>query len=409
MQQEATNEELQSANEEILSSNEELQSINEELETSKEELESTNEELLTVNEELQNRNAELTEARDYAQAIIRTVRSPLLILDKDLRVKTANRAFFQTFQVDEKNTEGNFIYDLGKGQWDIPALRKLLNEILPKNNVFDNYEVEHVFPSIGHKIMLLNARKFYKDGENILLAIEDITERKSYENQKDEFIGIASHELKTPITTMKAFAQILQKRLGQSGDKKDVYLLNNINSQADRLTNIINDLLDVNKIEAGKLELHKKKFDLDALVKKVVVDFQYTVDTHSIIKAGKINELVYGDESGIEQVLANLITNAIKYSPKADKVVLNILTDKRNAIVRVQDFGFGIAKNDQERIFERFYRTSDKEKNNVSGFGLGLYISSEIIKRHHGKLWVESMTGEGSTFIFLLPLKSQDK
>lgn len=408
-EQEATNEELQSANEEILSSNEELQSINEELETSKEELESTNEELLTVNEELQTRNAELTEARDYAQAIIRTVHSPLLILDKNLRVRTANRAFFQTFQVDEKNTEGNFIYDLGKGQWDIPALRKLLNEILPKNNIFDNYEVEHSFPSIGHKIMLLNARKFYKDGENILLAIEDITERKNYENQKDEFIGITSHELKTPITTMKAFAQILQKRIGQSGDKRDVYLLKNINSQADRLTNIINDLLNVNKIEAGKLTLNKKKFDLDALIKKVVVDFQYTVETHTLIKEGSINELVYGDESSIEQVLTNLITNAIKYSSQADKVVLNILTDKRNAIVRVQDFGFGIAKNDQERIFERFYRTSDKEKNNVSGFGLGLYISSEIIKRHHGKLWVESTIGKGSTFIFLLPLKSKDE
>jgi two-component system CheB/CheR fusion protein len=404
-EQEATNEELQSASEEVLSSNEELQSINEELETSKEELESTNEELTTVNEELQNRNQQLTEVHQYAEAIIRTVQIPLLILDSNLRVKTANRAFYQTFQVSEEDTEGNFIFDLGKGQWNISALRKLLNEILPKDNVFDGYEVEHTFPSIGHKIMLLNARKFYKDGDNILLAIEDITERKSYEDQKDEFTGIVSHELKTPITTMKAFTQILQKRISQNGDKKDEYLLSNINSQADRLTNLINDLLNVSKIGAGKFSLDKKLFDLDKLVKKVVVDFQYTVDSHSIVKKGDIKELVYGDESRIEQVLSNLIANAIKYSPQENKVIINLQSDKQNAIIRVQDFGFGIAKKEQRRVFERFYRTSDKEKNSISGFGLGLYISSAIIKRHNGKIWVDSTKGKGSTFSFSVPLK----
>ncbi len=109
------------------------------------------------------------------------------------------------FQVTEEETEGSLVYDLGNGQWNIPTLRKLLNEILPKNNFFDNYEVEHTFSSIGHKIMLLNARKFYRDGENILLAIEDITQRKSIENQKEEFVGVVSHELKTPVTYDESF------------------------------------------------------------------------------------------------------------------------------------------------------------------------------------------------------------
>ncbi len=407
-EQEATNEELQSANEEILSNNEELQSINEELETSTEELESTNEELTTVNEELQNRNEELTEARNYANAIIRTVQTPLIILDRDLLVKTANRAFYQTFQVDEEDTEGNSIFDLGKGQWSIPALRRLLQEILPKDNVFNNYEVEHTFPTIGHKIMLLNARKFINDGQHILLAIEDITERKGLDSQKSEFIGIASHELKTPITTMKSFAQILQKRLSKSGDKSNTYILSNINIQADRLTALINDLLNVSNIEAGRLTLAKKKFDLNALIKKIVIDYQYTIDSHTISKEGDVKESVYGDEGRIEQVLSNLIANAIKYSPDADRVIIRIASDRQNATITVQDFGFGIAKKDTARIFEQFYRTSDKDKNNVSGFGLGLYISSEIIKRHKGKIWVESTRGKGSTFIFTLPLKKGD-
>jgi signal transduction histidine kinase len=157
------------------------------------------------------------------------------------------------------------------------------------------------------------------------------------------------------------------------------------------------------------LSLDKKSFNLNELVNKIITDFKFTVETHEIIKDGEINELVYGDESRIEQVLTNLITNASKYSPKAKKIRLTLLTDKRNAIVQVQDYGFGIAKNDQARIFERYYRTSDKEKNSVSGFGLGLYISSEIIKRHHGTIKVESTIGKGSTFIFTIPLNGEDR
>ncbi len=403
-EQEATNEELQTASEEILSSNEELQSINEELETSKEELESTNEELITVNEELQNRNEQLIAARDYAEAIIRTIQIPLLILDRDLRVKTANRAFHEKFAVTEEETAGNLIYDLGNGQWNIPALRKLLNEILPKNNFFDNYEIQHTFPIIGHKIMLLNARKFIKDGDNILLAIEDITDRRDIEKQKDMFIGIASHELKTPITTMKVYAQILEKRLLQKGDNKDTYLIQNINKQTDRLTNLINDLLNTSIIQAGKLALEKKNFDLNAVISKTVVDFQYATETHQIIKEGELEEQVFGDKGRVEQVLTNLITNAIKYSPKGGDVIVRLGKDKNNAIVSVQDFGFGIEKRDQTKVFERFYRTDDKKEMNVAGFGLGLYIASEIIKGHHGKIWVESTKGKGSIFYFTLPI-----
>lgn len=401
---EATNEELQTASEEILSSNEELQSINEELETSKEELESTNEELITVNEELQNRNEQLLEAHNYAEAIIRTVQIPLIVLDRDLRVKTTNRSFQQMFQVSSEESIGNFVYDLGNGQWNIPSLRKLLNEILPQDNVFDNYEIQHSFPVIGHKVMLLNARKFYKDGDNILLAIEDITDRKDIEQQKDSFIGIASHELKTPITTLKAYAQILKKRISQRNDSKDTYLIQNINDQTDRVANLISDLLDTSKIQAGKMIMTKKNFDLNVIVSKMIADFQHTTETHQIVKEGEIKGQVFGDQSRIEQVLSNLIANAIKYSANSDKVIVRMETDKKNAIVSVKDFGSGIEKHDQAKVFERFYRIRDKGETNVAGFGLGLYIAAEIIKGHQGKIWVESERGKGSKFYFTLPL-----
>lgn len=188
-EQEAANEELQAANEEIVSSNEELQSINEELETSKEELESSNEELLTINQELITRNDLLAAAHEYSDAIIATIREAVIVLDGRMRVKSANRSFYNTFKLREEETEGRLIYEIGDWQWNIPRLRELLENILPKNSQFHGFEVKHTFRGIGEKIMVLNARKIVQDlnkQEYILLAIEDITEHKQAEKLIEE-------------------------------------------------------------------------------------------------------------------------------------------------------------------------------------------------------------------------------
>ena len=179
--QEAANEELQSANEELLSSSEELQSLNEELETGKEELQSTNEELMVVNQEMIGLNEQLTLSRDYSEAIIINIHEPLLVLDKNLRIKTANNAFYKIFRVTEQETEGNLIYNLGNKQWDIPELRTLLEKILPEKSVFNDFKVTHNFSSIGERVMRLNAREVINKNSTeklILLSIEDITERE---------------------------------------------------------------------------------------------------------------------------------------------------------------------------------------------------------------------------------------
>lgn len=179
--QEAANEELQSANEEIVSSNEELQSINEELETSKEEVESSNEELITINQELQLRNEQLSETQDYAEAVFSTIRESLVILDRTLRVKTANFVFYKTFNLREEHTEGRLLYDLNAKQWDIPQLRELLEGIMPENNYIQGFELVHNFPGIGEKVLVFNLRRVLQrsHGEQLLLlAIEDITEHR---------------------------------------------------------------------------------------------------------------------------------------------------------------------------------------------------------------------------------------
>ena len=178
--QEAFTEELQSANEEIVSSNEELQTVNEELETSKEEIESANEELTTINQELQTRNDLLNEAYDYSEAVFDTIHEPMIVLDKNLRVKSANKTFYKIFNVKEEETEGMLLYDLGNKQWNIPRLRELLDDILPRNTHFHDFEITLTFPFIGEKTMLLNAKHIIQKmnhEELILLAISDITEQ----------------------------------------------------------------------------------------------------------------------------------------------------------------------------------------------------------------------------------------
>ncbi|HEY9220819.1 MAG TPA: CheR family methyltransferase [Lutibacter sp.] len=217
--QEALNEELQSANEEIVSSNEELQSLNEELETSKEEIESTNEELITSNQELLARNQMVEELYTYNEAILSTIHEPMLVLDKDIRIKSANKAFYKTFHVTEAESLGESLYKLGNNQWNIPRLRELLEEIIPKNNTFYNFEVAHEFPDIGHKIMLLNAHRIIKQSNNqelIVLTIVDYTEVRKLQTELRE-----------------KEKKILEKQL--EADKKAWKLIEENNERYDRM------------------------------------------------------------------------------------------------------------------------------------------------------------------------------
>ncbi|WP_247233422.1 chemotaxis protein CheB [Telluribacter sp. SYSU D00476] len=798
---EATREELQSANEEVLSSNEELQSINEEIETSKEEMQSTNEELITINEELYQRNIELKEAGEYREAIVETIREPLVVLTSDLRIKTANRAFYADFRVSAKETEGNFFFEIGNRQWDIPGLRKQLTEIIARNKSFDDFEVTHVFSHIGEKTLLISAMRMGQEGDRknkILLVIEDITDRKraeeallrshrlnttilnsihdifvsvdnhwnlmyinkraeeflgkgspnllgknlwealpdylgtefhdrlleamqtktsvefeyfderlnewllyriypseetlsiystnitekkhsleqikksqeryqnfisrstegiwrfeilkpidtelpvpeqvdalfrhatleecndaiatmhgyagaseviglrmetllprtsghlafmeafvrsgyclsdaetreidrygqpryslhnivgfvedgtlkriwgtqrditrqklaeialqgtqaklklalmagnvgvwlwniksnevrwakdahadydlgegafsgtfedwlafvhpddraqvqqsirkavtnrqdlklefrlllpdnsvrwilfqthtSYdqqeqpeqmmgvnmdisdrkmlERQKDEFIGIASHELKTPVTSIKAYAELLYQMLMDADDVATAALVQKMDSQIDRLTKLIKDLLDVTRITEGQLQLQKEAIDLNELVQEVAEDLQRTTDKHTLVSKLQPVPLLQADRDRIGQVLINFISNAIKYSPDANEVVISTQAEPDRVTVCVQDFGIGMSDEAQQKVFDRFYRVKEAANRTFPGIGLGLFIASEIVKRHGGTTWVDSEPHKGSRFYFTIPIGVPDR
>lgn len=347
-------------------------------------------------------------ALDYSEAIIETIRIPFIVLNKDLQVITANRSFYETFKLTSKQTENKLIYNLNTNAWDIPKLRVLLEKILPKNTQFDNYEVEIDLPQIGRKTLLLNARRTYRQvnhTEAILLVFEDITHRKEIENQKDDFIGIVSHELKTPLTSIKVFSQLLEKHLEQTEDKKGLFFLSKMTSQMKVLTQLMSSFVNVYEVQNGKLSLHKKKFVIDELVSSIVADFQYTTQTHAVERKGNSNSPVYADKERIAQVIINLLSNAIKYSPTSDRIIVTIAQEAKKIIISVRDFGMGIPKGEQEKVFGRFFRVKGKKERNIQGLGLGLYISYEIITQHKGEIWLESTEGKGSTFYFSLPLK----
>lgn len=476
------------------------------------------------------------EAREYAKEIIATIREPLVVLDVNLRVVLANKSFYKDFQVNPEETIGQYIYDLGNKQWDIPQLRQLLEDILPKNTEFESFEVKHNFESIGLKTMLLNARRIPrlpKKPKIILLAIEDVTERRKSEqhldkailasisdavfvvdrnlkiimfNQaaekitecksaeaigkdyrevvhfiserdyklkelfkhdvisgqsklidnhipliltdgqqipvdetastlkdnagnilgfvivfrnisrqreteqaKDDFLSIAAHDLRTPMSGIRVnIEMILKGDYGKIPPKlkiplEDIYQANL------HLVKMVNDFLTLSRIEKGKITITPQPIDLvpiinifvkqmKSLTKRKDLEFNYEIPA-------KI-PLVLADPGKIPELVNNLLDNAIKFTDKGS-ISLRVLPKKDQVVVAVMDTGIGIAKDRQKDLFKKYAQVGTKERVSYgkgTGLGLGLYISRLIVEGCGGKIWVESVLGKGSTFYFSLPM-----
>jgi PAS domain S-box-containing protein len=352
------------------------------------------------------RTQSLRESEAFLSSIIETVRESLLVLDPNFFVMSANDHFLKTFKVHREETVGRHLYELGNHQWDIPKLKELLVSILPTNNPVEDFEVEHDFPHIGRKLMLLNAHRIELEGQykdQILLAIEDITERKEIERRKDDFLSIASHELKTPLTTIKGYVQALERMAPQDASEKFKSILGKTSIYLNRLNNLIAELLDVSRIQTGNIELHKLPFDFDRMVFDSVDALQSASQSHKITIKGTSGTTVSADESHIIQVVNNLISNAIKYAPESTEILVYISNVSNYVKLSVTDYGMGISSEDQKKVFERFFRVGEIQQR-FPGMGIGLYICDQIIKNHGGTLWVESEKGKGSTFSFTLPL-----
>ena len=385
---EAFSEELQSAHEEVVSSNEELQTVNEELETSKEEIESANEELMTTNQELQTRNELLNESYEYSEAILSTMHEPMLVLGKDLRVKSANKAFYKKFNVSQNETEGVSLYQLENKQWDIPALRELLEDIIPKNSEFYNYEVKHYFPQTGEKIMSLNASRIIQKTHRehlILLTIADITEirnliaekelrektlllreiaERTVEKQRletavnqrteelkmandlleeknsallsinkelDAFAYVSSHDLQEPLRKIQTFASRILKKEDQNLSDSGKNYFSLIQHAAERMQQLILDLLAFSRV--GATERHFEEINLSMIIEEVKTEFKDVIAQKraviKVIESCTVKTIPFQ----FRQLMHNLVGNALKFSrpgvpPKITVTSRNIKYDK---------------------------------------------------------------------------------
>ena len=270
--------------------------------------------------------------------------------------------------------------------------------------------LDYITKPVDMHILLLKVKTFYRIYEQSRelnemqkALLEEIEYRKEAEKKKDEFISIASHELKTPLTSVKGYLQLLERSI----DKGDIAVVKNrlfkVQDQLEKLNVLVADLLDISKIESGKLKFNKKYFSVDDLLHNIIDVMQQSNNDFKINLIGAVGEQVFGDEMRIEQVIVNFITNAIKYSPGTDEILIKVEICDNNLYIGVKDFGIGMAKEHQDKVFNKFYRVEETSLR-FQGLGIGLYICAEIIERHNGTIGVKSKLGDGSEFFFKIPL-----
>ena len=264
-----------------------------------------------------------------------------------------------------------------------------------KRDVMDySYQLLRVWP------ILENSKN------NWIGTFTDIDAQKRAEKEKDEFLSIASHELKTPLTSIKAYMQLLDRKLKLDRECAEAKYVSRVQGQVEKLNSLITDLLDLSKIDNGKLGINKKMFSLEHMVQNAIDSIVQTHDQSNmnLYREGDISGLmVYGDEIRLEQVLVNFLTNAYKYAAGTEKVIVQCTVINDFVKVSVIDFGIGIPANKQKEVFDKFYRVEETSFD-FQGLGIGLYICSEIIRSHQGEIAVESSAGKGATFYFTLPL-----
>ncbi|MCC5660765.1 PAS domain-containing protein [Nostoc sp. XA010] len=386
--------------------------------------------LVLIDIDVLKRSAErLEQARNYAEAIVETVQVPLIVLDSDFRVNKANRSFYETFQVSPSQTAQSLIFELGNGQWNLPGLQQILEDILANDTTIENLEVEHRFEQIGQKTMLLNAWKIVQQGESqkILLAIEDISDRKQFElersqllaqeqsarqeaenaNQaKNEFLSNLSHELRNPLNTILGWAELIRTRDLDEAAVTRAWEV--VERSANVQAQLIDDMLDLSRITSGKLHLKTRLIDLVSVVNAAIESIEFSAEAKGIQIVSQLNSAtVVGDFDRLQQVMWNLLSNAIKFTPTDGRLGVMLQAVYSQAEIRVSDTGIGIPADLLPYVFERFRQGDSSSTKTSQGLGLGLSIVRHIVELHGGTVQAQSPgQGQGTTIIIRLPLRS---
>lgn len=394
----------------------ELQGMNQEMATANEELAAANEELSTTNEEL-------AEAQENLQNLLgRLSESEAKLLQA---IDTGNMGTWSINPATVEVTMSRFIRVLFGFSPEGPvAMEEIMAAVHPDyreplqrvlQNAIENHlssDIEYPINNLitGESRWVRATGKVFEDAYGNATEysgiVMDITERKMDELRKNDFIGMVSHELKTPLTTLSALIQVLGVKLKNSPDSFIAGAMDKANIQVKKMTGMINGFLNISRLESGKILIAKDWFSLNELVNEMIEETKLTVSSHFISVSSTEEIEVNADRDKIGSVISNLLSNAVKYSPKGKNIQIACRVRDGYAEVSVKDEGMGIKKQDLEKLFDRYYRVETKHTAHISGFGIGLYLSAEIIYRHDGKIWADSESGIGSTFYFTLPLES---
>lgn len=357
--------------------------------------------------------------------VFKVMEDGIIVMDIQKRVLHINRSVLKILEINhnfEEMEKLNYsVYDLFSNRGGDLIERILHIEDLVKQYVDKGIEsiegegileIEDRIKVIKYSLVLLKYPMDYvsfmhenEDSFSYLIVLRDITEQRNMEKEKDDFVATISHDIKTPLTTMKGYLSALLRYSDKiTSEQRDSYL-RVVNSEIDRINRMLNNLMDLRKLEGNILKINPVKFDLLKTIKKVLDIFKFSyVNFEFEILYEKENLIISADKDKIEQVLHNLLSNAVKYSPVGGKIFISIQKNKSNVIVGVSDQGIGIPEEEIDKVFEKYYRTKETLKKKVSGKGLGLYITKKIIELHGGKIWVESKVNKGTTFFFSLPI-----
>lgn len=346
----------------------------------------------------------LREEQTLAQTLVSAFNEPIVVLNSDLKIINFTSAFVQYFSLNKTSITGKDFYEIMDGGVNIEQLHSKLEEALKNENFHTDFEVAYIHTQRGARSVRVKPRRIYQP-PNLLFSLEfeDLTENKAVMEEKDVFISVASHEIRTPISVIKAYGQILSRELK---DAKPIVTkaVIKINEQISYMSSLITALLDTSKITTGKLEIELEVFDLCNLVKEITEGFRLTQTSHNIIFTQEKNSMVLADKVRTASVITNLLSNAIKYSPNATEVRVNLDIIDHQVKVSIQDYGMGIPDIEKGKLFQRFGRTESIKKTKIPGTGLGLHLSAEIIKLQGGEIGFTTEVGKGSTFYFTLPL-----
>jgi two-component system CheB/CheR fusion protein len=354
------------------------------------------------------------EARIYAESIVDTVRESLLVLDADFTVQSANESFYKLFQVTPEETNGINLFKLGRGQWDIPELRRLLQELLPQQKTVESFEVDFVFPKIGRKVIRLNARQL-DHVPLILLAMEDITDRKRADqlllqvNQDlKHFAYAASHDLQEPLRMVTSYTQLLARqykgRLDPLADQSIAYAVEG----AHQMEMLLKGLRDYWAVNEGEVE-ENVVVDCNQVLEEAIGYLKIRIQESAAVITHDPLPTVIAEQIPMMLLFKNLVSNGLKYTRPGEPPRIHISAKKSAGVWQfsIRDHGIGIEADHLEKIFGPFKRLHSAEE--IPGSGLGLAICQRIVERYKGRMWAESTYGRESTFHFTIPVQGGER